>query len=144
MTEPASVQVSRLARDLYRMGPATRRHLRTEFSRIGQSMVSDARSRASWSRRIPASIQGRPITDTTRGRVGFEVRARLKDAPHARAFEGLGQGGTFRHPVYGDRDTWVTQKTRPFMFPAARGRARDAEQAVHHIYEQVARECGFR
>lgn len=141
---PASLQLSAVARDLYRMGPAQRRRLRTEFNRIGQAMLSDARSRAGWSTRIPASLEARPITDMTRGRVGVELRARLSKAPHARAFEGLGQVGSFRHPVYGNRENWVDQKTRPYLWPAVRGRSRDAERAAQNVYEQVARECGFR
>lgn len=141
---PASLQFDALARDLNRMGSATRRHLRTEFGRVGQAMLSDARSRAGWSTQIPAALEGRPIVDMTRGRIGYEIRARLSRAPHARAYEGLGQGGSFRHPVYGNREVWVEQKTRPYLWPAVRGRARDAERAAQQVYEQVARECGFR
>lgn len=142
--QPASIQFSALARDLNKMGPAQRRRLRTEFDRIGQAALSDARSRAgAWSRRIPSAISTRPITDTTRGRVGVELRVSKDKAPHARAFEGLGQGGSFRHPVFG-RDKWVTQATRPFVWPAARGRAADAQRAVQQTFEDAARECGFR
>lgn len=143
---PASIQFDQLARDLNRMGPAQQRRLRTEFTRIGQAALSDARSRAgAWSSRIPAAISTRPIVDTTRGRVGVELRV-SKSVPHARAFEGISQQGSssyFRHPVFG-RDQWVSQKTRPYAWPAARGRAADAQRAVVQTYEDAARECGFR
>lgn len=151
-TQPASIQFSALARDLNKMGAAQRRRLRAEFNRIGQAALSDARSRASWSRRIPSAITTRPITDMTRGRVGVELRVSKDKAPHARAYEGLGQSGSFRHPVFADpnvsRSEWTwTQKNsqfRPFVWPAARGRAADAQRAVEQTFEDAARECGFR
>jgi hypothetical protein len=143
-SSPASIQFSQLARDLNRMGPAQRRRLKVAFAGIGQAALSDARSRAgAWSSRIPAAITTRAITDTTRGRVGVELRVSAKAAPHARPFEGLGNGGTFRHPVFG-RDRWVSQKTRPFMAPATEGHAADARRAVEDTFEAAARECGFR
>lgn len=143
---PASIQFDQLARDLNRMGAAQRRRLRVKFTQIGQSALGDARSRAgSWSRRIPTAISTRPIVDTTRGRVGVELRV-SKDVPHARAFEGISQQGSssyFRHPVFG-RDQWVSQKTRPYAWPAAQSRAADARRAVEETFEAAARECGFR
>jgi hypothetical protein len=63
--QPASLQFSALARDLNRMGPVQRRRLKTEFTRIGQSALSDARSRAgAWSSRIPAAISSRSVIRT--------------------------------------------------------------------------------
>lgn len=144
---PASYQFSQLQRDLARMEPATKRQLRSRFDQIGQSALSDARSRAgAWSSRIPSAISTRPFTDATRGRVGVELRV-SKSVPHARPYEGISQQGStsyFRHPVYGNRDRWVTQQTRPYAWPAVRGRAPDAERAVAQAYEDAARECGFR
>lgn len=143
---PASHQFDQLAKDLHRMGPAQRRRLRTEFTRIGQSALSDARSRAgAWSTRIPSAISTRPITDMTRSRIGVELRV-SRNVPHARPYEGISQQGSasyFRHPVFG-HDRWVSQKTRPFAWPAARGRSADAKRAVQQTYEDAARECGFR
>jgi hypothetical protein len=144
---PASVQFSQLAKDLNKMGPAQRRRLRVEFTRIGQSALSDARSRAgAWSSRIPSAISTRPITDTTRGRVGVELRV-SRSVPHARPFEGISQQGSssyFRHPIFGNTERWVSQETRPYAWPAARGRAGDAQRAVRESFEDAARECGFR
>jgi hypothetical protein len=152
---PASHQFSQLARDLYRMGPVQRRRMRMEFTRIGQAMQSDARSRAgAWSSRIPSAITTRAIADAGTARVGVELRV-SKSVPHARAYEGISQQGSiryFRHPVFADPDkprnewTW-TQKnseTRPYAWPAVSGRAADARRAVLDTYEAAARECGFR
>ena len=145
---PASYQFSKLQRDLNQMGAKQRRRLRTEFSRIGQSAASDAKSRAgAWSTRIPSAISTRPIVDIMRGRVGAEVRV-SKSVPHARAYEGITQperSGSFRHPVYGHIDRkWADQKTRPYLWPAVRGRQNDMRQAVEQTVDAVARECGFR
>lgn len=141
---PASVQVSQLARDLYRMGPAGRRRLKTAFERAGRGALSDAKSRASWSRRIPAAIKAQPMVGTgLANRVGVQLRVSVAAAPHARPYEGLGQGGSFRHPVFG-RDRWVSQNTRPYIWPAVRGRIPQITADVDTAYEAAARECGFR
>jgi hypothetical protein len=145
---PASYQFSQLQKDLGRMSTAQRRKLGAEFTRVGQAALSDARSRAgAWSSRIPSAITGRPVVDMTRGRVGYELRADVSEAvPHARVFEGISQQGSsayFRHPVFGT-DRWVSQRTRPFMWPAVRGRAADLRRGVEKAVDDAAREAGFR
>jgi hypothetical protein len=125
-----------------------RRELKTEFTRLGQPMVSDARSRAgAWSRRIPAAISSRPLVDMTRGRVGVEVRV-SGSVPHARPYEGIsqqGSSGKFRHPVFGHRDRkWEDQSTRPYLWPAVRGRAPQAYEAAQSVVDKAARDAGFR
>lgn len=124
------------------MGPAGRRRLKVEFQRIGQAALSDARSRAgSWSARIPAAITARPMVGD---KVGVQLRTSLTKAPHARAYEGItAPGDSFRHPVFGT-DRWVDQRTRPFLWPAVRGRRKQMEAAATAAYEAAARECGFR
>jgi hypothetical protein len=137
------------------MGPKQRRRLRREFTRIGQAAASDARSRAgAWSSRIPSAISNRALVDQGRGRVGAEVRV-SKRVPHARAYEGITQQGSrvkFRHPVFADpnkpRSEWTwTEKnsqTRPYLWPAVRGRRAEMTRAVEQTVDAVARECGFR
>lgn len=145
---PASQQFAQLAKDLHKMGPAQRRRLRVEFTRIGQSTLSDAKSRAgAWSSRIPSAITATPITDMGRGQVGVVFRV-SRSVPHARPYEGISQQGSvsyFRHPVYGHTERkWARQNTRPYLWPAVRGRANDARRAVEQTFEDAARECGFR
>lgn len=146
-TLPASWQFTQLQRDLKRMGPAQLRKMRREFTRIGQSAQSDARSRAgAWSTRIPSAISTRPIADAGRGRIGVELRVSRR-VPHARPYEGIvqqGSSGYFRHPVFGRTDRWVTQQTRPYAWPAVRGREPEARRAVEKTFDEAARECGFR
>jgi len=150
---PASYQFSKLQKDLHAMGPKQRRRLRADFTRIGQAAASDAKSRAgAWSTRIPSAISTRPYVSEARGQVGVEVRV-SKRVPHARAYEGISQQGSighFRHPVYADPDkgrrewNWVSQLTRPYLWPAVRGRQNEMRRAVEKTVDAVARECGFR
>lgn len=144
---PASYQFSQLQKDLHAMGPKQRKRLRKEFLRISQSAASDAKSRAgAWSRRIPSAISNRAQTDTGRGRVGAEVRVSAR-VPHARPYEGISQQGAttyFRHPVFGNTENWVSQQTRPYLWPAVKGREADMRRAVEKTVDDVARECGFR
>lgn len=145
MTGVGSVELSRLARDLHRMGPEIRRRMKADFERAGQGARSDARSRAgTWSRRIPAAISLRSFADPGRGRVGVELRVGTRNAPHARPYEGIGGGSYFRHPVFGRRTQWVAQATRPYALPAVRGRAPQVSAAVADTVEAAAREAGFR
>ncbi|NUR28504.1 MAG: HK97 gp10 family phage protein [Hamadaea sp.] len=144
---PASYQFSQLQRELNKMPAAQQRKMRTVVRQVGQSALSDARSRAgSWSRRIPASISMRDYVSPAQGRVGVELRA-SKSVPHARPYEGISQQGStsyFRHPVFGNRERWVSQKTRPYLWPAVNGRAPAMRAGIEKAVDDAARECGFR
>lgn len=141
MTSPGSEQLSQLARDLYRLGPATRRNLGKRFREIGQPVLAEAQRRASWSTRIPAAMRvSSELRDTA---VGMRLRVSAAAAPHARSYEGLGGGDTFRHPVFG-RSWWVVASTRPFAVPAVRANEGRAAQACADAFTDAARECGFR
>lgn len=147
---PASYQFSQLQKDLGRMTAAQRRGLRQEFTRVGQAALSDARSRAgAWSSRIPSVITGKPMMSPTTGRVGYELRVGVSEAvPHGRMYEGISQQGSstyFRHPVFGRMEgKWERQDTRPYLWPAVRGRAADLRRGVEQAVEKAARDAGFR
>lgn len=137
-----SVVIAQLARDLYRMAPAGRRALRSRFIEIGQPVLQDAQSRASWSSRIPSALSVRATLRDDR--VGVELRTSAAAAPHGRSYEGLGGGAQFRHPVFGNQENWVPQDTRPFALPAVRANEGRAAEACATAYDDAARECGFR
>ena len=139
-----SAQMAQLARDLHRMGPAGRKALRRRMKGVAGPLLADARSRADWSTRIPGAISVRAIADENRGRIGVQLRVSAKKAPHARAYEGLVHPTSFRHPLFGDPDSWWTQSTRPFAVPAVLAKAEDTKRAVLEAYEDAAREAGFR
>jgi hypothetical protein len=97
-------------------------------------IAATARSNASWSSRIPDAISAR-VRFGTGSAVQIVVNA--SKAPHARAFEGIGQrGGTFRHPVFG-RDIWVEQQQRPFLIPAVRQHEDQAVRGVQSAIDAV-------
>ena len=161
MTAPVgSLQMAKLARDLYKMGPTGRRALSRRLRALGGPMLADARSRASWSTRIPAAISIRPVSNAASGRIGVALRVSSSQAPHARPYEGLGSGGSastayegwamfgggggiFRHPVFG-RNVWVTQGTRPFAWPAVAAKASQGREEILAAYEEAARAHGWR
>ena len=141
-----SIEVSKLASDLHRMGAAARRSLRERMQREAGPLLAEARTRASWSTRIPGAITVRAVTDQTRGRVGVQLRVSTAAAPHARPYEGISKQGSssyFRHPVYGNPDAWVSQTTRPFAQPAAQARGAAARAACMAALDDAARAAGF-
>jgi hypothetical protein len=144
---PASWQFTQLQRDLHKMGTEQRKRLRSSLMQVGQAAHSDARSRAgAWSKRIPSAITLKPYMHQAQGRVGVELRVSRR-VPHARAYEGISQQGSlvhFRHPVYGNREAWVSQQTRPYLWPAVQGRRNEIYRAVDKLVQDAARESGFR
>lgn len=44
--------------------------------------------------------------------------------------EGLGRRGRWRHPVFGDRSTWVQQDTHPFVTPAVHKHLPEVQASV--------------
>lgn len=94
-----------------------RRELRPKLRAGGEPILRDMRARAGYSSRIPQAISMTVSFAQSGGGLRFRVDARR--APHARPLEGANsRGGFFRHPLWGDREHWVSQPTRPFFFPA--------------------------
>lgn len=85
---------------------------KAELKKGGNMVRAAAQTGSSWSSRIPGSIRVRAS--------GFNVSviAGGGDARHAAPFEHRGVPGSFRHPVFGHRENWVTQEARPFLTPA--------------------------
>jgi len=142
MTSPV-YEFQKLQRDLYRMGPASRRRLAKTFRDAGDPMLVSARARAYWSSRIPGAIS---VTATvgTNDRIGVQLRISAAKAPHARSYEGIEGNATFRHPVFGHIDRrWPTENTRPYGWPAVRVAAGRIQPAIEAAFADAARECGF-
>jgi len=131
-----------LTREIGRLGPRLqqvpddlRTKTRTAIRTAASPLAARAKQNASWSTRIPRAI--RIGTSFTGKNAGVTLRVALRTAPHGRAYEdlsGASRNGTFRHPVFGHRDRWTTQKTRPFIAPAvSAGRdktLRDVDEAI--------------
>lgn len=104
--------MSRLARELKAAAPEVYAAFRSELRAVAQVVATDAKGRASFSTRIPATIKVRTGVGTVKVVAGGEA------APDAAPLENRGVAGSFRHPVYGNRNVWVEQQARPFLAPA--------------------------
>lgn len=139
----ASAEIERLIVDFGKIPTEFRREVRPRLKSAAQPIAADAKKRASWSTRIPGAI--RITTSIARRRQGVGIRVDSGKAPHGRPYEGIGtRGNTFRHPLFGDRERWVTQKTRPFLYPALQaGRGRVVDVVDTAILD-AARSVGWR
>lgn len=124
------IGMAALRRDLRAIAPEVDKELAKALRSIVEVIAADARSRAP--RR----------SESLRASIKPEVRARhlaiRSKAPHARVIEfGL------RHPVFGNRAVWVTQKKVPFLFPAVEAHAEEAFEAVSAAFDDAVRRLGF-
>jgi len=128
--------------DLGKLPDGIRKELRPALRRAGQRALVKARENAAWSTRIPAATRLR--VSFAKRRPGVALVVNLRRAPHARPLENLGKQGTFRHPVFGNRNRWVSQPARPFLFPAARDTWQRVDADVRAAVDAAARKHGFR
>lgn len=132
-----------LVADLGKLTPAMRSELRRGMLAAGKHAHQDARRRASWSSRIPGAVQ--IGASTGKATIGVYLRVNAARAPHARAYEGLtDRRAFFRHPVFGDPDTWVSQATRPFLAPAVQAARPAVIAAAKDAVKGAARAANFR
>lgn len=115
--EYASVRL--LAQQMHQVPMELRRELRPKLRAAGEQIRQEMQSTAAgFSTRIPGAIRMTTGFGSKTGGVRIFVDAGR--APHARPLENMGQAGTFRHPVFGDRDNWVEQQAHPFFFPVVK------------------------
>lgn len=118
--------IKNLSKNLEKVPHNTRQEVRGALLKAGQLVVTEAKARSAWSTRIPGAIS--TTARITGSKPGVIIRVSQAKAPHARPYEGITQGATFRHPVFfvsDKRNVWVTQQTRPFLFRAV-GTQREA------------------
>ncbi|GIH91939.1 HK97 gp10 family phage protein [Planobispora siamensis] len=132
----------KLIRDLGKLPADMRRELRPEMRKAGQRALVKARANAAWSSRIPAATK--LSVSFAKKRPGAVIRVDKGRAPHARPLENLGRRGSFRHPVFGDRDRWVAQRARPFLFSAAAEAWRAIDADITAAVDRAARRHGFK
>lgn len=141
-------ELQRLIADLKRLPDEVNRDFRGALRRAAEPIVADAKNRASWSERIPGAIGTR--TRVSGQGVTVSVRVNAKKAPHARPIENRGRQGNFRHPVHADPNkgrsewTWVPQRARPFLRPAAEANADEAGRRMMNAVESAIRRNGWR
>lgn len=137
-----SGEIRRLRADVGRFPAELRKQLRPALKTAAEPIAADARARASWSTRIPGAI-------TVRARFGardpgVSLRVLSSRAPHGRVYEGIRGNAVFRHPVFGHRDRWVEQPTRPYAAPAVEAGADEVASAAAEAVTEAARDLGFR
>lgn len=132
-------EFARFQKDLRRLAPETKKELNKELKTLlRRDILPDAKKHASWSSRIPGQIK----PQVTVRKVGLRVRS--AKVPHARPYEGISQGATFRHPVFGNRSVWVEQRARPFLLPAVEENREKFVDAAGDAIEGAARATGWK
>lgn len=130
--------LSDLLRALKRYDADSRKELVVELRKMAKVVAADAKDRAAWSRRIPQSI----ATSVTAK--GASIKIKRGVAPHGAVLEGgKRNAATFRHPVFGNRDVWVTQKARPFLRPAVESHRERLVAETEHLLNNLARKSGL-
>lgn len=139
-----SSEVRALVKDLRQVedGKLITRELRRELKVAAAPIAAQVKAGASWSKRIPRAVS--VGTSFSARRTGVFIRVSAKKAPHARPLENGGKTGTFRHPVFGNRERWVSQPARPFLFATVQARMPTVEQAAVQAVDKAARAAGFR
>lgn len=137
-----------IAADMQALTGETRKAVRPKLRSAGKAVVEDAKARSSWSSRIPGTV--RMSVSFRVDREGVLVTVGNDSTPHARPYEDVPGKGKFRHPVFPDARnrtrrgwTWVSQTSRPFLFPAARANEGAATAAVRSALDDAARSLGF-
>ena len=118
-------QLKALGNALRKSQPALYKETQRALRAVGETVRARAATKASWSTRIPPTLKVR-----VSGLNSVIVSAGGSAAPGAKPLEHAGAEGTFRHPVFGNRDVWVDQPARPFLHPAALERLQESAEAV--------------
>jgi hypothetical protein len=132
-------QLEALIKDLGTIPPDLRSEMGPGMRRAGAPVLAEMRRRASWSTRIP----GATSMTASGTSAGVQFRVNSGKAPHARPYEHDGAAGTFRHPVYGNRENWVPQAARPFFYGAVADKADEVANALGDVVTEVAQRHGF-
>lgn len=123
-----------------------RTELRKELRTVGTSIAAGSRTLASaHSKSIPPTIRVRTRTGARKAQI--EITAGSGDVPLAGLYEFGNKGrkakaGKFRHPVFGDPSTWVSQQRWRFLSPIIHLRhayaTKKVEEAVKKANETIA------
>ena len=134
----------KLYTDLKGLPGNLRVELRRGIKAAAQPIADRVKANAGWSTRIPGAVQVKP-SFSAKG-TGVSIVVNPGRAPEGAPLENKGRSGTFRHPVYGNRDVWVSQPARPFFYSTAASSSSvsAAEKAILNVADTVARKAGFR
>lgn len=105
-----------LAREFGRVPFELKAELRPRLHIAASALTRKIQGAAGFSSRIPGAVRTSVAFGSRTG--GVRVYVDQRKAPHARPLENSGKPGTFRHPVFGNRENWVSQPAHPFFFPS--------------------------
>jgi len=130
----------RLELDLRDVPTQLRKMLDRRLRSVGDVTVAAVRRHASWSSRIPGAVHLR--VRFTGKDPGLLIYVDAAAAPHARPYEGLLKD-SFRHPVFGDVDVWVSQDVRRFVWPGVQETQQQVADAVDEAIAAAFHAAGF-
>lgn len=134
-----TTELKNFAKVVRSASPKVAAKMRVRLKEVGEMVAEDARSKAKWSTRVPGSIKVR-----TAG-VKVSVVAGGDAAPHARVYE-MGSKrnrSEVRHPVFGNRQVWAANPTRPYLLPALRENEPEIMASIIKVIDETAAEIGF-
>ena len=133
-------ELKRLAADLRKVAPEVRKQLPKRMRQAAEPIRQEAEARK------PASDFRVGVRFKASGRDGATVKivATSRKRPELPGLLERGNAGSrnpsrFRHPVFGDRDVWVEQATRPFLAPALHDKREEAIRNIAEIVDDVER-----
>ena len=118
------------------VNPLAAKQLRMTEKALAEPIAAAARARASWSKSIPPAIKA-TATGTFAGIRVSAKRSRLAVIEERAK-------GSFRHPLFGNREHWYSQTARPSVKPVVHAARPAAEAAMRVAVREAAREAGFR
>ena len=128
----------KLAVRLAEMPNRLRPEVRATMKAVGGEIREDAAQRASFSRRIPASLK--VVASFSATRAGVYVLASARTAPQARNLEGITGRSVERHPLNYPSQRGLglfgQSPVRPFLAPAL---AAKQDEAIERVNDAVTR-----
>lgn len=140
-----SRDLQQLAKALRDVDPLMRKQLPARLREAAKPIRDDANSRKPSSK---IRVGTRVKLNSRNGASVTVVASSPKNPPLAGLLEAGNKGrrnaATFRHPVFGNRDVWVEQPTKPYLRPAGQAHAEEARQRIEQIVDDIAKHLGAR
>ncbi len=115
--------------------------LRRGIKKAGIRVQRAVAIRASgFSRQIPGKVKVRSSFAARNPGVSIVVDDRSGEAA---ALNNKNRAGTFRHPVFGDRENWVRQTAHPFFVSSAHPAAVAAAADISDVMDRVGQQLHF-
>lgn len=115
-------------------GTMLSRSLRQGLREAAKPVLAEAKSRAAQASSHIASTLSTSVSFTGK-RSGVFITAKGSKMPSGHEklpalMENGGKQGTFRHPLFGNRNHWVNQPAHPFLHPALESKRGEIEQII--------------